>query len=86
MARLPALQVVTMAPEGKRGCGTWGWVKGIVERPEGHLKKPRRGGEAAPGDHGHQWPYSLDGDSWGVKEWKRPSDDGEVKGDLKARF
>jgi hypothetical protein len=22
----------------------------------------------------------------GFKEWKRPSDDGEVKGDLKARF
>jgi hypothetical protein len=65
--------------EGKGGMGARVCAKGAATVPWGCLYRRGRGGEAALGGHGHQWPCVLDWKSrGGFKEGKRPSDGGRV--------
>jgi hypothetical protein len=80
MAWRPTLRSVARACESEGGVGAWVCAKGGAARPWGRLYRHERGGEGAPGGHGHQWPCSLDGESrGGVKEGKQSSDGGRVK-------
>jgi hypothetical protein len=49
------------------------WVKGGPREALGCLNRHGRGGEAAPGGHGHQWPCGLDGiqEGKGLRRGKR---------------
>jgi hypothetical protein len=80
MGRRLALRSVTQACEGKGRCGSLGVCEGGSEVPWGCLYRPERGGEGAPGGHGHQGHAALMGNhEGGFKERKRPSDGGRVK-------
>jgi hypothetical protein len=67
MAWRSALRSVTRECEGKGRHGSLGVCEGGAEVPSGCLYRPGRGGEGAPGGHGHQWPCGLDGESRGGK-------------------
>jgi hypothetical protein len=69
--------------EGEGGMGARVCVKGVQRVPWGCLYGSGRGGEAALGDHGHEWPFGPDCKSrGGVKEVKLPNDGGRVKTEL----
>jgi hypothetical protein len=81
MARRSTPQAVARACQGKGRHGSLGVCEGGAEVPWGCLYRLGRGGEGAPGGHGHQWPCGLDGKSrGGIKDGKRASDGGRVKG------